>query len=276
MKTLILPAFVLQDATVTDAVTKWKEDVLAATGGDHKIYASLRSSSYLRDVRLTLNLSQVSAADAITAIILEINAKADRAEVTLDRWTHVEDRMVAVYYSVERISRSLARARSIQLPAFEIRRETFMEAVETWSKLAKRHDPEKDGLSWTATGIRDKMALEERYDVQVPSTDAATAIQLICDATNASLEWGVTEFRVTSSISFDLKLMMFEAKPELRQHHDWSNADGTKTIQARFIKLENGKVSLLVRGNSQTVEVPLESLSPDSRKQAEDLSRLRR
>jgi hypothetical protein len=248
---------------------------MAAVGSDHKIFAILQESRSLRSVRLTFSLSQVSAADAIAEIVREINAQTDRAEVTLDKWSHVEDRVTSVYYEVENIPEALARAKRIPLPAFNIRRQTFMEAVETWSKLAKRHDPEKDGLSWTATGIRDRMSLEERYDVEVPETDAATAIQRICEATNATLEWDVTEFSGTSTMSFDLRLMLMEAKPELRQFHDWTSADGTKTLQARFIKLEKDKVTLLLKATNRTVEVQLENLSSESQTKARELAELK-
>lgn len=274
-KNLILPKFELNQSTVTDALTKWKEESLAAAGGDRKIYASIRNaSSELRDVRLTLSLSQVSAVDAMETMIRAINEQAEEAEVVLDGWTHVSGRMTAVYYDVEDVPEGLARARRIMLPAFQIQGKEFLDAVKTWSKLVDRHDPDRDGISWTATDIRDHLSFAEKFDLDIPATNAASAIAEICQAANAKAEWGVTDFVDGAMREFDLKLMLFEAKPELRQDHDWTNADGTKTLQARFMKLEQGKVTLLLKSNNQTVEVPLDSLSTESQKQAEDLAKL--
>ena len=275
LRNLILQQFELNQSTVPDALTKWKEASLAAAGGEGKIFASIRNAaSELRDVRLTLSLAQVSAIDAMEALVSAINEQAEDAKVVLSGWSHVTGRMTAVYYVVEDVPEGLARARRIMLPAFQIRGQEFLKAVEAWSKLVDRHDPDRDGISWTATNIRDRLSFGGKFDLDIPATDAATAIEQICQAANAKAEWGVTDFVDGAMREFDLKLMLFEAKPELRQDHDWTNADGTKTIQARFVKLGQGRVTLLLKANNQTVEVPMESLSTESQQQAEKLAKL--
>ncbi len=268
LKTLILPKLELNQSTVSEALKAWTEEAMATLGGDRKVFAFIpMAASRLREVRLTLSLSQVPAVEAFETMIRTINEQSDEWEVVLNEW-----KGFGAYCEAKEVPEGLMKARKIMLPAFQIRGQKFLDAVKTWSKLVDRHDPEKDGLSWTAMDVRDRFSLGDNIDLDIPATDAVSAIEQICQAANANVEWGVTEFVDGAMQEFDLKLILFEAKPELRQDHDWTSADGSKTLQARFVKLEQGKVTLVLKSNNQTVDVPLESLSTGSQQQAADLA----
>ena len=268
-KSLTFTTFQLNQATVEEAIERWKQAAKAADPKGYGVYSQRKSISYhFDDARLTLSLKNVTAYDALEKIIEEFNAQTTKAMLAAewnDSYVDIDDRVLPP---------GEAKARSIQLPEIRLRDTEFLEAVEAWSKMVKREDPERDGVSYRVSHLRDKFAFAQRYDFTVAPTDAAGAIGEICRIAHASLRWGVTE-RVGANRmrEYDLEIIQAELRPELRKFHPWKSADGSKTIQGRFLGLNEGKVKMLLKSTNRAVEISLENLSAESQQLARDLAK---
>ncbi|MDF1815607.1 MAG: hypothetical protein P1V20_25640 [Verrucomicrobiales bacterium] len=265
---MVFPQFQLNDSGLKDAVEAWKEATKAAHPKNYGFYPTISGTTYtFDDVKISLTLSGVKATGALETIISEFNKKATRYILVIE-WN---DNNVKV--QSESTSRGRGKALSIQLPRFEIENQTFIDAVKHWSRLVKIEDPKKDGLAWTATHLRDKFALSERFTLTIEPTSALDSLERICKAANASVVWEQTSF---DGRTYDACIIQNEHKAELKTIYTWTSSDESKSLKGRFMRLDNGIVQIHAEESNRAISISLENLNEESQKLATKLSELKR
>jgi hypothetical protein len=156
----------------------------------------------------------------------------------------------------------------IRLPDFELTNVTFSDAIKRWADLTKKNDPERREPSYELWQEVDGLVITPKFSLKISAGSAVRALEQICKAGNASLEWDA-EIIGQPFAKMDVRIVEF--KPEKRTIEAWTNTDG-KTIQARFLGMRPSG-ALLQTEDGKTYVYPLEKLDPASRERAQKYSK---